>query len=131
MSTTHNLSSLDLVKININDQYIERKSSWNVLGVELNEHLKWNPHLEKVIRSTYSPLACLRRLKRFTPFSLRKQLAELLILSKLDYCNCPYGSLPDYLLKRLQKVQNAAASFVIGKFAKVNDIGMATNQRKD
>jgi hypothetical protein len=39
--------------------------------------------------------------------------------------------LPDYLLKRLQKVQNAAASFVIGKFAKVNDIGMATNQRKD
>ena len=36
MSTPHNLSSLDMVKININDQYIERNSSWNVPGVELN-----------------------------------------------------------------------------------------------
>ncbi|CAB3994574.1 Hypothetical predicted protein [Paramuricea clavata] len=89
MYTTHNLSSLDLVKININDQYTERKSSWNVLGVELNEHLKWNPHLEKVIRSTYLSLACLRRLKRFTPFSLRKQLAELLILSKPGLLQLP------------------------------------------
>ena len=39
---------------------------------------------------------------------LRKQLAELLVLSKLDYCNCLYGSLPEYLLKRLQKVQTLA-----------------------
>jgi hypothetical protein len=46
MSTIHNLFSLDLVKMNIYDQYIERKSSWDVLGVEVNEYLKWNPHLE-------------------------------------------------------------------------------------
>ena len=36
---------------------------------------------------------------------IRKQLAELLILSRLDYCNCLYESLPNYLQKRLQKVQ--------------------------
>ena len=60
--------------------------------------------------------------KRFAPLSLRKQLAELFVLSKLDYCNCLYGSLPEYLLKRLQKVQNAAAGFVTGKLAKVNDV---------
>ena len=34
---------------------------------------------------------------------IRKQLAELLILSRLDYCNCLYESLPNYLQKRLQK----------------------------
>ena len=44
------------------------------------------------------------------------------MLSKLDYCNCLYGSLPEYLLKRLQKVQNATARFVTGKFAKVTDV---------
>ena len=51
-----------------------------------------------------------------------KQLAELLVLSKLDYCYCLYGALLDYLVKRLQKVQNTAASFVLGKFTKVNGV---------
>ena len=35
MSTTHNLSSSDLAKLNINDQNTERKQSWKVLGVDL------------------------------------------------------------------------------------------------
>ena len=30
--------------------------------------------------------------------------------------------MPEYQLKRLQKVQNATAGFVTGKFAKVNDV---------
>ena len=55
MSKTHNLSSLDLVKLSINGRNIERKRSWKVLGVEFNEHLKWNAHLEEVIRSSSRP----------------------------------------------------------------------------
>ena len=122
MSTIHNLASLDLVSMHINHQNIERTKSWKVLGMKLNEHLKWNLHLDEVIRSCYAVLADLRRLKRFTTFHLRKQLAELLVLSKLDYCNCLYGSLPAYLLKRLQKVQNSAAGFVNGRYSKAGDV---------
>ena len=50
-------------------------------------------------------------------------MAELLVLSKLDYCNyCLYGSLLAYLLKRLQKVQNSAAGFVNGRCSKAGDV---------
>ena len=122
MSTIHNLASLDLVSMHINHQNIEQTKSWKVLGMKLNEHLKWNFHLDEVIRSCYAVLDDLRRLKRFTTFHLRKQLAELLVLSKLDYCNCLYGSLPAYLLKRLQKVQNSAAGFVNGRYSKAGDV---------
>ena len=104
MATTHHLDASDLVEIKINGELIERKTSWKVLGMEFSEHLQWNIHLKELIRSCYCTLTCLRYLKRFTPFSLRKQLAEMLILSKLDYCNCLYDSLPIYLQKRLQKV---------------------------
>ena len=90
--------------------------------MKLNEHLKWNLHLDEVIRSCYAVLADLRWLKRFTTFHLRKQLAELLVLSKLNYCNCLYGSLPAYLLKLLQKVQNSAAGFVNGRYSKAGDV---------
>ena len=40
----------------------------------------------------------------FTPFKVRKSLDEALILSKLNYCNVVYGQLPQYMLKRPQRV---------------------------
>ena len=61
------------------------------------------------------------KLKHFTHFNLRKRLAELLVLSRLDYCDSVFSPLPQYLLKRLQKIEFAAASFVYGRY--VNGIG--------
>ena len=60
------------------------------------------------------------KLKHFTDFNLRKRLAELLMLSRLGYCDSVFSPLPQYLLKRLQKIEFAAASFVYGRY--VNDI---------
>ena len=54
----------------------------------------------------------LKKLRRFTLYNTRKQLAEALTLSKLDYCNVLYHGMADYLIRRLQKVENAAAGFV-------------------
>ena len=43
-------------------------------------------------------------------------------LSKLDYCNVLYNALPTYLIKRLQRVQNAAASFVQGRYTNTENV---------
>ena len=56
------------------------------------------------------------------PFKLKRQVAELLVLSKMDYADAIFRPLPLRLLKRLQKVQNAAASFVLGRYAKEKDV---------
>ena len=45
---------------------------------------------------------------------------ESLLLSKLDYCDTVYYPLPEFQLKRLQRVQLVAASFVLSRY--VNDI---------
>ena len=43
-------------------------------------------------------------------------------MSKLDYANVVYNDIPQYLLKRLQKVQNAAAGFVLNRRATISDV---------
>ena len=53
---------------------------------------------------------------------MRKQLAESLVLSKLDYNNIVIYPTHEYLVKRLQRVQLAAAGFVCNKFADLQDI---------
>ena len=42
------------------------------------------------------------------------------MLSKLDYCDNVYYPLPEFQLKRVQRVQLVAASFVLSRY--VNDI---------
>ena len=51
-------------------------------------------------------------------YELRKQLAEILILSKLDYADLVFYLLPRFLLRRLQRVQFAATSFILGHYVK-------------
>ena len=63
-----------------------------------------------------------RKLKNFSGYRLRKHLVESLVLSKLDYCDTVYYPLPEFQLKRLQRVQLVAASFVL------NSIQLVRNQ---
>ena len=106
----------------VNNNSIERVSSWKVLGMRFQQNLQWNDHITELISSCYGVLAVLRKLRRFTPFDVRKQLAEVLVLSKLDYCNVLYDSAPAYLIKRMQRVQNSAAGFVLCRYSRVEDV---------
>ena len=63
--------------------------------------------------------SCYGTLRKRIHFKLRKRMVESLILSKLDYCDVIFYPLPQSLLKRLQRLQFAAASFVTWKY--VND----------
>ena len=86
------------------------------------QNLTWNNHVAQLLTSCYGSIAMLKKLRRFTPYNIRKQLAEALILSKLDYCNVLYHGMPDYLIRRLQKVENAAAGFVQGRYANAENV---------
>jgi hypothetical protein len=69
----------------------------------------------------YGTLANLRKIKNFTTFNLRKHLAESLIISRLDFSDIAvFYPLTEHLLKRLQRIQYSAASFVTGRY--VNSI---------
>ena len=66
-----------------------------------------------MVSGCYATLSILRKLKCLAKYELRKQLAETLILSKLDYADVVFYPLPQFLLRRLQRAQFAAASFVL------------------
>ena len=97
---------------------LERIKSCKMLGVHINKHLKWDDHIKHTVSGCYATLSILRKLKYLAKYELRKQLAETLILSKLDYADLVFYPLPQFLLRRLQRVQFAAASFVLGHYVK-------------
>ena len=122
MSRRHGLKDIEL-DIHIKGKMIKRTETCRLLGVTINEHLKWENHIKKITSSCYGTLSILKKLKNVAPFRLRKQLAESLVLTKIDYGDQVYTPLTVMLHKRLQRVQFAAASFVLGHYVKsIKDI---------
>ena len=113
----HNLESVPL-EVSVYNSDIERAECNKLLGIHFTQHLKWGEHVKNTTASCYATIAVLRKLKHLAPYNLRKTLAESLVLSKLDYGDTVFYPLTNVDLKRLQKCQNAAGSFVLGKCVK-------------
>ena len=117
----HHLSDIP-VFLSMGEKPLDLESNPRLLGIYLDKHLDWSNHLQEIILSCYGKLAVLKKLKNFTTFKLRKQLAECLILSKLDFNDHVYSPLTIAQVNKLQRLQKAAASFVFGKYVSTKDI---------
>ena len=73
-----------------------------------------------MLKGSYSHLSILNNLKRYTSQSVRKQLVESLIFSRLDYCNNLFIDLPQYQVRRMIKLQKSCS--LKGKFCSVEDV---------
>ena len=75
-----------------------------------------------MLNNSYSHLSILKKLKRYTSQSVRKQLVEPLIFSRLNYCNNLFINLPQYQVRRMIKLQKFCAGFVKSKFCSIEDV---------
>ncbi len=54
-----------LPTVKINNQYIKRVKCTKVLGVQLDEHLKWTQRIEYIVNKISSGVAVIRKLREF------------------------------------------------------------------
>ena len=83
---------------------LKRVSETKLLGIHFYDHLTWNKQTKTVISSCDYTLSTLRKSKNFTTFKLRKQLAEWLVLSKINFNDFEYHSITKEQTKKLQRV---------------------------
>jgi len=76
------------------------------LGLQLNDKLRWNETITHILKKTNRYKFIFNKLKQF--LSKRKLiiLYKALILSNISYGIEVYGNCPDYLLTKLQRLQN-------------------------
>ena len=87
-----------------NEIILERTDATKILGVNFQQQLNWDSQVNKITRSCYSVFRTLHKIKRITPFKIRKHLSESLVLSKIDYCNSVSDPLTQAQEQCLQKV---------------------------
>ena len=82
------------------------------LGVRLDDQLNMKTMILEKCRSSYFHLRNIGRIKYSLDKDTRILLVHNLIHSKLDYCNSLLANCPNYLIEKLQKVQNAAVRMI-------------------
>ena len=122
MGQYHQIDSSYKVNFKCSNKNIERVKQYKVLVIMLDEHLELHSHVNKILKDGYSTSQTLKLLKRYTPYYLPKQLFESLTLSKLDYCNILFKTLPQYQKNRMEKLLQFCVGFVKWKQGCRNDV---------
>ena len=111
------ISSLHLARptlshIHVCDERVLASSKASNIGVLFDESLSMAPQVTAICKSAFYHLRKISLIRKYLTVDAAQLLVQALVTSKLDYCNSLlYGS-PKYLIKQLQRVQNAAARVV-------------------
>ena len=102
------IDSLNVVGIDI-----KSRTSVRNLGVIIDQDLSLKKQVNAICRSCYGHLRSIIQIRPYVTKSAAHTIVQSLISSRLDYCNSLLAELPQYLIHKLQKVQNWAARIVL------------------
>ena len=92
---------------------ISFSSSARNLGFYVTEDMSLELQIKHICRSAYCELRRISSIRHFLSVDATKMLLSAFVLSKLDYCNSLLSGCPQYLLHKLQKIQNSAARLAL------------------
>ena len=107
-----NQPSIDKIIMGTEDIY--PSDSVKNLGCIFDNTLTMKKQIAETCKSGFFHIRNIARIKRHLPFESNQVLIHAFVTSKLDYCNSLYYGLPDYLIQKLQYVQNSAARLLTG-----------------
>ena len=100
--------------LSIEDNRLEKVSSFKYLEVIIGENLSWMDHVEKIYSKVSQRIGVLRRIKHLLPKAQREMVFNSMILPLFDYSDIIWGDRDNkVLMKSLQILQNKAAKFFL------------------
>lgn len=98
--------------VSVLGQSIENVDEAKNLGVMLDRELRFESHVESLVRNCFFRLKVLYKIRNLLSEEARIRVCESLVLSRLNYADLVYGPRLLYKTKRLiQRVQNACCRY--------------------
>lgn len=97
-----------------------RYRSFKCLGVELDEHLTWEVHVNAICKKVGAGIGLLKRTKPFVPNETLHTIYKALIQPYFDYCSPLWDNCGVLLREKLQRFQNRAARVLTGANYDIN-----------
>ncbi len=89
-------------------------------GVVIDDQLNYSDHITKTARSCRFALYNIKKIRPFLSEHASKLLVQVLVLSRLHYCNALLAGFPASSIKPLQLIQNAAARLIFNELKRMH-----------
>ena len=99
--------------IEINQVKINQVGNATVLGVEIDDRLSWDSHIDKVAKKVTSGIGAIRKIRDLVDRETLISVCNALINPHFDYCSEVWDTMGVGLSNRLQKLQNRAARVIM------------------
>lgn len=113
----------DKFKIILDHKDINYVTHVKHLGIILDEELKFNYHVNELIKKISGKLAWLSRLRCIVPYNILELVYKTYILPLFDYA-CSVWGCTNMNINSLQRLQNRAARIITGNFDIINTRGI-------
>ena len=102
--------------IQIGDERVAPTTSAKSLGVIFDSGMTMEAHVNSVVRSAFYHIWRIGTIRDYLTHDAAVTLVHAYVSSRLDYCNTLLYGLPDKLIYKIQKAQNAAARLITGTY---------------
>ena len=131
IGSSQQLEKLDNISIRVGDADIHPVPLARNLGRWFDSRLSVASHITKISASLFYYIYNIRLIRKYLSRQSTEILVHAFITSRLDYCNDLLYGLPECLLNKLQRVQNACARLIFReqKFCHVTPLMNYTGYR--
>ena len=99
--------------LKIGDNTIERVNTFKLLGLWINDTLKWNTHIEEITKKANKRLFYLRECRRANlPTKVGLTCYKTKLRPVLEYAAPIWGGLPQYLTDELESIQTRSLKII-------------------
>ena len=99
--------------LNIDNDKIRKSSNQKLLGVIIDEHLTWTPHIDHLCSIISTKISLLRQLSSYVAQNIQKLFYQSYKLSLIDYgCNT-WGTTSSLNVERISKLLKRAARIIL------------------
>ena len=115
--TNKNRENRKLVQINAENITIQSTPSEKLLGLNVNENLKWHDHIIKkeksLLKSLITKSNAFSQISRFATFKTRLMVANSIFNSTMIYMIPVWGGTDDFILRALEVLRKNTVSLSI------------------
>ncbi|KAL1447745.1 hypothetical protein WDU94_009825, partial [Cyamophila willieti] len=94
---------------------LELVSSWKYLGIEIDQHLRWDSHIDTLVKRIRRLFHSFIVLRGFLNKTLLKEVYYALCQSSLEYGICAYGRANKTTLESIKVTQNTILKIIFKK----------------
>ena len=87
-----------------------------ISGVWFDSNFQFHSHINKPCQSAFYSLYYIRRIRKYLPLEAAKTLIQVMVICRIDYCKAILYGLLAIHIRKMQRVQNAAARRAVGKY---------------